>query len=339
MSDLSVIRPIDDAPRIVVADDFAANIEAIQRILERDGHTVLPAANGEQTLSLVRLVLPDLVLLDVMMPDRDGFQICAGLKNDASTRLIPIVLITALNDSSDRIRGLDAGADDFLTKPVNPAELRARVRSLVRLKRYTDDLDSADATMLSLAMTIEARDPYTQGHCQRLATYATAFGAALGLAADEIAALRAGGVLHDIGKVGVPDAVLLKSGRLTRDEYLAMQQHTVIGDRLCAQLRSLRRVRPIVRHHHERLDGSGYPDGLSGRGVPLLAQLMGIVDVFDALTTARPYKSAMSVESACAELEREAARGWRRRDLVAVFVALARERAFLADTREAARHA
>jgi cyclic di-GMP phosphodiesterase len=313
----------ESGARIVAADDVSANLDVIERILSRDGHTLYRAASGRETLKLVERLHPDLVLLDVMMPDRDGFDVCAALKADPGTRLIPVVLVTALNDSPDRIRGLDAGADDFLTKPVNPAELRARVRSLLRLKRYTDDLDSAEATILSLAMTIEARDPSTDGHCQRLASYAEAFGTALGLPSEDLEALRRGGVLHDIGKVGVPDAVLLKPARLTADEFAVMRTHTVIGDRLCSQLRSLRRVRPIVRHHHERLDGSGYPDGLRGDAVPLLAQVIAIVDVFDALTTERPYKKAISVDEACRELKRQAARGWHRVDLIDVFISLA----------------
>ena len=313
----------ESGARIVAADDVSANLDVIERILSRDGHTLYRAGSGRETLTLVEHLHPDLVLLDVMMPDRDGFDVCAALKADPGTRLIPVVLVTALNDSPDRIRGLDAGADDFLTKPVNPAELRARVRSLLRLKRYTDDLDSAEATILSLAMTIEARDPSTDGHCQRLASYAGAFGAALGLPVEDLEALRRGGVLHDIGKVGVPDAVLLKPSRLTADEFAVMQTHTMIGDRLCSQLRSLRRVRPIVRHHHERLDGSGYPDGLRGDAVPLLAQVIAIVDVFDALTTERPYKKAISVDDACRELKRQAVRGWHRMDLIDVFISLA----------------
>jgi putative two-component system response regulator len=268
---------------------------------------------------------PDLILLDVMMPGLNGFDTCRQLKQDPGTRLIPVVLVTSLRQTGDKIKGIEAGADDFISKPFNPHELRARVRSLVRIKRYTDDLDSADSVIFSLAITIEARDPLTDGHCQRLASYAAALGARLGLSDTDLAALRRGGFLHDIGKVGIPDAVLLKSGPLAADEYEVMKTHTLIGDRLCGELRSLRAVRPIVRSHHERLDGSGYPDGLAGDAVPLLAQLIGIVDVFDAMTTARPYRQASTVTRACEELGLEAERGWRRRDLVDAFVELSRE--------------
>jgi putative two-component system response regulator len=234
------------------------------------------------------------------------------------------VLITALNASKHKIQGINAGADDFLTKPVDAHELKARVRSLIRLKLFTDDLDSAESVILSLALTIEARDTYTDGHCQRLASYATALGARLNLGDEDLAALYRGGFLHDIGKVGIRDAVLLKPARLTAAEYEDVKRHTVIGDRLCGELRSLRQVRPIVRHHHERLDGSGYPDGLIGDAVPLLAQIMGVVDVYDALTTARPYKPARSPERAYDALLLEVDKGWRRRDLVDGLIALGR---------------
>jgi putative two-component system response regulator len=200
------------------------------------------------------------------------------------------------------------------------------VRSLFRLKRYTDELDSAQSVIMSLALTIEARDAYTDGHCQRLAISAVAVGEALGLPSADVEALRRGGVLHDIGKVGIPDDVLLKPGRLTASEFDAMKQHTMIGDRLCAPLRSLKRVRPIIRHHHERLDGSGYPDGLADDDIPLLAQIMSVVDVFDALTTDRPYRAAVTLDAACQELETEVDRGWRRADLVEAFIALRRAR-------------
>jgi putative two-component system response regulator len=312
------------SPRILVVDDNEANRTLLASFLKREGYEVRFATDGGAALQLVRTDMPDLVLMDVMMPGMDGFDACQALKRDARTRLIPVVLVTALQESEDRIRGIEAGADDFLSKPINAHELRARVRSLIRIKRYTDDLDTAESVIVSLALTIEARDRCTEGHCQRLARYSTALGRALGLGDDDVSALERGGFLHDIGKVGIPDAVLLKPGRLTTDEYAQMKQHTLIGDRLCGELRSLRRVRPIVRHHHERFDGSGYPDGLTGDAIPLLAQVTAIADVFDALTTLRPYKGAVSAGEAFAELAREAERGWHRRDLVDAFIHLGR---------------
>jgi putative two-component system response regulator len=324
------------AGRVLVVDDMEANRRLVASVLKRDGYTVGFAAGGRDALDVVARDQPDLVLMDVMMPGVDGFAACAALKADQRTRLVPVVLLTALRHTEDRIRGIDAGADDFLSKPVNPHELRARVRSLIRLKRHTDDLESAESVIVSLALTIEARDRSTKGHCERLAVYASLLGASLGLSDDDIAALERGGFLHDIGKVGVPDAILLKRGRLTPAEYETMKRHTEIGDRLCTELRSLRRVSPIVRHHHERLDGTGYPDGLHGDAIPLLAQITGIVDVFDALTTERPYKLALPADNAFDELRRDVQRGWRRGDLVEAFITLARRDGFTRALRERA---
>ncbi|HEX3704496.1 MAG TPA: HD domain-containing phosphohydrolase [Vicinamibacterales bacterium] len=316
---------MDTPGRILVADDEPANVDLLERWLRRDGHIVFRASNGEEALAMVAAQQPDLVLLDVMMPKQTGFEVCQALKHDAATRFVPVVLVTALQNTEDRIRGIDAGADDFLTKPINPPELQARVRSLLRLKRQTDDLDSAESVIFSLALTIEARDAYTDGHCHRLSAYASALGEALGLPEEDLLALRTGGVIHDIGKVGVPDAILLKRGPLTADEFETMKLHTVIGDRLCGGLRSLKRVRPIVRHHHERLDGTGYPDHLRDGEIPLLAQIIGVVDVFDAVAEARPYKPAATLDHACRELEVEAVRGWKRAELVGSFIALIRD--------------
>ena len=316
------IDVIRSAGNVLVVDDEPGNVQLLKTLLTREGYSVVTACDGQEALEMVASAHPDLVLMDVMMPKLSGYAVCQEIKRNPATRLTPVVLITALHERERKIEGINAGADDFLTKPVDPHELKARARSLVRLKRYTDDLDSAESVIMSLALVIEARDAYTDGHCQRLAAYATALGRALQLSDEEVAALFRGGYLHDVGKVGIPDGVLLKAGRLSDTEYRRIKDHPVIGDRLCGELRSLRQVRPIVRHHHERLDGSGYPDGLKGDAIPLLAQIMGIVDVFDAITTARPYKAAATVAQAYTELTQEAARGWRRRDLVEAFIAL-----------------
>jgi len=316
---------VPPAGKILVVDDVSANVEFLKTLLTREGYMVVTASNGEHALQMLEHDQPDLVLMDVLMPRLSGFEVCDRIKQNKATRLTPVVLVTALSETGDRVRAINAGADDFLTKPVNPHELKARVRSLIRLKRYTDDLDSAESVILSLALVIEARDAYTDGHCQRLAGYATALGAAIGLPENQLAALYRGGYLHDVGKIGIPDAVLLKAGALTAEEYAQIQQHPVIGDRLCGQMRSLRQVRPIIRHHHERLDGSGYPDRLKGDAIPLVAQIMGIVDVYDAVTTSRPYKAAATPEQAYEELMGEVKCGWRRRDLVEAFIAIERD--------------
>jgi putative two-component system response regulator len=311
-----------DTGTVLVVDDEESNRVVLERLLTSHGYEVLTVASGEAALSTLHHVRVDLVLLDVQMPGANGFDICTQIKRSPQTRLIPVALVTGLNDREDKIRGLRAGADDFIGKPFDREELQARVASLVRLKQYTDDLDSTEGILRSLALIIEARDQYTDGHCERLSQYAVALGTALGLPTNDLSALDRGGYLHDIGKIGIPDALLLKPSSLTAEEFKLMKQHTVIGDRLCGELRSLTRVRDIVRHHHERLDGSGYPDGLRGDQVSLLAQIVSTVDLYDAVTTARPYRASLPATYAFTELRDEAARGLRQPELVETFIRL-----------------
>lgn len=313
------------AGKILAVDDERTNLQLIDSLMTRLGYDVVTAANGEEALAAVARERPDVVLLDVDMPVLDGFETCRRLKADSATRLIPVVMITGRAAVEDRVRGIEAGADDFLAKPFVAVELKARVRSLVRLKRYTDELDSSESVILSLGRTIEARDPYTGGHCERLSRYATAFGVDLELDEVMLVALHRGGFLHDVGKVAIPDAVLLKPGPLSEAEREVMQRHTVVGDDLCRELRALQNVRAIVRHHHERLDGTGYPDGLRGAEVPLAARIIGIVDTYDAIVAERPYKRALPAELACRELRAEAARGWKDPELVERFIHLVEE--------------
>jgi putative two-component system response regulator len=321
---------ISGVGRVVVADDLAQSRGPMTELLEDDGHIVYSAPDGAAALELVLRERPDVVVSDVMMPNMNGFELCKAVKADRATRLIPVVLVTGATERQYRLRGIDSGADDFLIKPVDGEELKARVRSLIRLKRFTDELDSAESVILSLGVTVEARDGYTSGHCERMAAYAAAFGTHLGLAGDQVAALRRGGYLHDVGKIGIPDAILMKPGPLTDEEFAVMKRHPIIGESVCGDLRLLRPVRSIVRHHHERLDGSGYPDGLRGDDVPLLAQITGIVDVYDALTVNRPYRARVATDAAYAELRLEATRGWRSHELVESFVALAESGALAA---------
>jgi putative two-component system response regulator len=295
--------PLTSAPVVLVADDTDSVRALFAQLLAGDGYQVVTACDGDEALAAAAQHRPDVFLLDVRMPGCDGVEVCRRLKSAPDTRLTPVILITGTADTSERLHGIEAGADDFLTKPVNGHELRARVRALARMKQLIDELDSAEAAFMTLAMTIEARDPCTNGHCERLAHYAVELGKALGLGAEDLRALDRGGYLHDVGKIGVPDAVLLKPGPLTPEEMATMRRHTVIGDTLVAPLQSLRRVRPIIRHHHEWLDGRGYPDGLRGDEIPLLARIVAIVDVYDALTTDRPYRAALSHAVAVHELE------------------------------------
>ena len=303
-----------------MADDDETSVRFLRRLLSREGHKISVVSSVDAALKACERESPDLVLVDLVAPRGQGFELCRRLKNQIVTRFIPVVIVTAQSDRRDRLRGIEAGCDDFLIKPFDAAELHARIQSLVRLKRFTDDLESAEAVILGMGATIEARDPSTNGHCQRLAHYATRLGQSLNLDDTDLAALERGGFLHDIGKIAVPDSVLLKGGQLNPHESRVMRKHPIVGDSLCSGLRSLNKVRPIVRHHHERLDGTGYPDGLRNGEVPLLAQIVGVVDVFDALTTERPYRAARPVEEAFQILTDEATKGWRDRVLVDAFV-------------------
>jgi len=249
-------------------------------------------------------------LLDVMMPGRTGFDVCRTIKSNPETRLIPVVLVTGLTDSGDRIRGIECGADDFLSKPINKEELLARVRSLLRLKQFTDELENAETVLFSLALSIEAKDPYTEGHCDRLSKYSVALAERLNLPDELRVALRRAGTVHDIGKVAVPEHILLKPGPLTPEEWKVMKQHPLVGERICAPLKSFRHVLPVIRHHHEKLDGSGYPDGLKGEEIPLTARILQTVDIYDALTTSRPYRKALSSKETFTLMREEVERGW-----------------------------
>lgn len=306
-------------PKILVVDDHPASRMTAAALLAVEGYEVLEAENGATALEKVLETKPDVILLDVMMPGMDGFEVCRLLKQDEQTRLIPVIFITALNDRRSRIRGIEAGGDDFLTKPFDRLELAARVKSLVRQKRLNEDLDHAEQVVFSIARAIESRDPNTGDHCERLVAMGKAFGEYLHLSRTEIRDLMWGGYLHDIGKVGIPDAILLKKGKFTPDEMEIMKQHVSIGEQICQPLRTMRGVLPIIRHHHERWDGSGYPDGLAGNNIPFLAQVFQIIDIYDALTSERPYKVAFPPEEALEIIAQETAKGWRNPKLVNQF--------------------
>ena len=295
---------------ILVADDQEPNRELLFALLTAEGYRVVCAEDGELALRTIKDIPIDLAILDVVMPKQTGFAVCQLTKSAPETCLIPIVLVTGLNSSDDRVNGAMCGADDFLTKPVNKYELLARVRSLLKLKQFTDDLDNADTVLSSLALSIEAKDPYTEGHCDRLSKYSVALGEKLGLPEELRTALRKGGLVHDIGKLSVPEHILLKPGPLAPEERKIMEQHTIAGERICAPLRTFRYVLPIIRHHHEKLDGSGYPDGLSGDRIPVTARILQITDIYDALTTDRPYRKAVSTQEAFTIMRNEVRRGW-----------------------------
>jgi putative two-component system response regulator len=281
------------APRILVVDDNPGIAALMSQLLSMRGYDVAIAADAQQAEAEVKRQAPDLILSDVRMPGKSGYELCHDLKENPATRLIPFVLITGLSDSADKLKGIEAGADDFLNKPVLAEELTARVKSLLRVKEFTDELETADSVLCTLGLIVEGRDPYTEGHCERLALNAAHLGRHLGLDEDSVVALRRGGYLHDLGKIAVPDEILKKGSDLTPEEWKIMKLHPVTGENICRPLKSLRLVLPIIRHHHEHPDGSGYPDGLRAGEIPLLPRILQVVDVYDALRTARPYKPAI----------------------------------------------
>ena len=316
--------PESEAPTatILVAEDNWANLYLLSELLQSQGYRVICALDGEQAFTTLLAEQIDLALLDGMMPGRTGFEVCRAVKSNPETRLIPVVLVTGLTDSSDRIKGIECGADDFLTKPFNKEELLARVRSLLRLKQFTDELESAETVLFSLALSIEAKDPYTEGHCDRLSKYSVALAERLGLPEELRVALGRAGIVHDIGKVAVPEHILLKPGPLTPEEWKVMKQHPVVGERICSPLKTFRHVLPVTRHHHEKLDGSGYPDGLKGEEIVRTARILQTVDIYDALTTDRPYRKALLPQEAFKVLHEEVKRGWWDGSLLDEFEAL-----------------
>jgi putative two-component system response regulator len=316
-----MLYPLSQPPTgvVLVADDDPTNRELMQELLSGEGFDVITVPDGVAALDELSRVQADLVVLDVLMPRMNGLEACERIKANPETYLIPVILVTSLSDKQDRINGIKVGADDFLTRPVDRTELLARARSLIKLKSRTDELERAEAVLFTLARSIEGKDPYTHGHCERLADYSARLGERLGLPEEQVTALRRGGVVHDIGKIAVPDSILLKPSSLSPDEWKLVREHPVVGERICAPLKSFRYVLPIIRHHHEKFDGSGYPDGLRGESIPTTARVLQVVDVYDALTTERPYKRAFSSSEALETMREEVAKGWWDPDIFAQF--------------------
>ncbi|HEY1464076.1 MAG TPA: HD domain-containing phosphohydrolase, partial [Terriglobales bacterium] len=309
-------------PRVLMVDDNEDTAMLMQELLSQRGYEVITAANAAQAEAEISRRAPDLILSDVVMPGKSGYEFCRELKDNPATRLIPFVLITGLSDREDKVRGIEAGADDFLNKPIFPEELFARVKSLIKLKEFTDELETAESVLCTLGLSVESRDPSTEGHCERLALHASALGRHLGLDNESIVALRRGGFLHDLGKIAIPDEILKKGSNLTEVEWAIMRQHPIIGENICQPLKSLRLVLPIIRNHHEHSDGSGYPDGLRKNDIPLLARILQVADVYDALRTVRPYKTSLTHEETYSTMQREAKDGLWDAELVAEFFSM-----------------
>src|SRR5438552_4125436 len=307
------------SPRILVVDDNLDIMELMKELLGSRGYDVVAVSSASQAEAEIRRLPPDLILSDVIMPGKSGYELCRELKENSATRLIPFVLITGLSDREDRLQGIECGADDFLHKPIFAEELFARVKSLLKLKEFTDELETAESVLCTLGRSVESRDPYTEGHCERLSNRAVLLGRHLGLDEESLIALRRGGYLHDLGKIAVPDEILKKGSNLTADEWKVMKQHPLTGENICKPLKSLRLVLPIIRFHHEHSDGSGYPDGLVRGEIPLLPRILQVVDVYDALRTARPYKPALTHEQAAFTMRDEARAGLWDSELVIEF--------------------
>jgi putative two-component system response regulator len=295
---------------VLVVDDEELNRKLLRDLLSSRGFHIEEARDGEEALHKARQLSPDIILLDVRMPRLDGFEACRALKQDPRTQWIPVVLLTALSSVEDRVAGIESGADDFLSKPFHQTELVARVRSLIRMKQLTDQLERTENILFTLAAAVEAKDPYTEGHLRRLVAYASEISIALELSPHLETVVRYGALLHDIGKVGVPDAILHKPDKLTPVEFDIIKLHPVFGERICRPLRFGGEVGPIVRNHHEQWDGTGYPDGLVAEAIPLGARIVAVADAFDAMTTDRPYHRAVSTTSAMDELRHGAGIQW-----------------------------
>lgn len=295
---------------VVVVDDHADTVDLVGETLGAAGYRVATATSGAAALRLIRREPPDLVLLDVAMPGLDGYAISAELRRDPALRRVPIVLLTALHGISDRLRGLHVGADEFISKPVERVELLIRVHALLRMKRQHDEVDRSHQVLVSLALAMEARDPYTRTHSLNVAAIARRLAAWLGLGDEAEEQIEQAGLLHDIGKVVVPDAILLKAGPLTSDEFAIMRTHPVLGYDICCPLATLRHALGAIRHHHEWWDGRGYPDGLAGEAIPLAARIMAIADAYDAMTSDRPYRVGFTPVAARAVLGAGAGSQW-----------------------------
>jgi len=312
--------------RVLVVDDMETNRQLIINSLQPSRYVVAEAIDGKGALDMLACQQFDVVVLDVMLPDMDGFEICRTIRCNPDWHLLPVIMLTVLDSPDSLVRGMEAGATDYISKSFNSVELTAKVAAAAEKKRTTDRLDDTESVLFALARMVEAKDETTGNHCDRLSYMAMVFGQELGLDYDDLDALRRGGILHDIGKLGIPDSILFKQGTLNADEWRLMRQHSEIGASLCSPLRTMRKTRDIVRHHHERWDGSGYPYGLKGEEIPFLARIFQIVDVYDALASERPYKTAWPPQKVIAVMEEETGKGLWDPELMARFMDIVRSR-------------
>lgn len=315
----SVLWHPTNQPTILIVDHQDINRRLLRAMLKHESYRILEARRADEALKVLLDERVDLIILDLMLPEMSGLDLCRRIKADRRTQLVPVLILTSVQGVENEIASITSGADEFLTKPLHHAVVRTRIRALLRNKAAIDSLEEAETILFALAQAIEQRDSYTSGHCERLAHHAVMLGNALGLSQVELLTLHRGGYLHDIGKVGIPDSILFKRGSLTEEEWVLMRSHATKGEEICRPMKSLALVLPIIRNHHERWDGTGYPDKLRGEEIPLPARILQISDIYDALTTKRSYKPALSSEEALNLLESEVQRGWRDPELVALF--------------------
>ena len=311
-------------PRILIVDDNKVNIELLRAQLKPYNYLLDTALDGEEALLKIAKDPPDMVLLDLMMPKISGYEVCRSIKQNKATQFVPVIVITALQELDDKLKAIELGADDFLVKPFNKLELITRIKSLLRMKELHDDLDTSESILFSLAEALEAKDIYTRGHSERVARHSAVIATQMGLPAHEVEVIRKGGLLHDIGKIGVREDILLKPGRLTDEELEHVKSHPKRGFDICQPLKSLEEILPCIRSHHERIDGSGYPDGLKEDDIPLKGMILAVADAFDAMTTNRPYRKALPIDTAVKIFEDELSSGQWNPDIVRVFLQIVR---------------
>ena len=317
MNDL--LKPYTKPKKILVVENNKNNAEILAELLQNNGYECLLAYKGMDALEEGIHYSPDLIVLDIDLPGENGYELTRKLKTHKKTCKIPIIMLTSHSGLEAKLEGLEAGVDEYFTKPYYPIELIARIRSLLRVRNLMDHLDDSESIVFTLARIIDAKDHHTLGHADRVSRYAVLLGKLLKRSEAEIKILEKGGILHDIGKMAIPDVILTKPGALSQEESDIMKTHPIIGCNICERLRSAKDALFLIRHHHEKLNGSGYPDGLTSGEIPLPVRILTIADIFDALTTRRSYKEAWSVDKTFEVMYEEVNRGWWDGDILRVW--------------------
>jgi len=305
---------------ILVVDDVQSNLELMEAVFIREGFKVYTALNSSEALDIFGNCSIDLAVLDVMMPVVDGFELCRNLKEMSGKRFFPVILLTALSDRKSKIKGIESGADDFISKPFDSSELIIKMKSLLKLKTLNEELDHSENIIMTLAVAMEARDPYTRGHSTRVSKLSADFVTFLGLMEQDKKEMEKAGILHDIGKICLSESLLRKPGPLTKEEVEMIKTHALLGEELCRPLFSMQKILPAIRHHHERWDGEGFPDGLAGQDIPIMARMLSIIDSFDAMVSVRPYRDRRSVKVTLTTMRSEQYSGQWDSELVGYFL-------------------